>query len=354
MNIRKLLMGLGFIMIVNASFAQGVREYTVSRTTNPIQIDGILNEPEWHAAPHSEEFVHHTSGDETTLSKTYAQFLWDDTFLYIAFTCEDKDVKGEYTDRDAFLWQEEEVIEVLCDPTGDGLDYFEIQVNPLNTVLDLLLDKSYSNGGSADIPWNIDSLLTAVHIYGTLNDPSDVDSSWTCEIAVPFKQIQSTISPLNVPPIAGESWRILPTRYDMQRIDETVVELSAWNETASSSFHVPPKFGRIIFSDSLVITSLGEKTIHPAEIHLNIFPNPFNPTTTIEFNTNFNGFVRVQVFDMTGRKIKTLINNNLPKGNHRVDWNAKNERNENIASGVYFINVQNEELTKIRKVVLLR
>ena len=55
-------------------------------------------------------------------------------------------------------------------------NYYELEINALNTVWDLLLSKPYRDGGKAVTSWNIDGLETTVHLYGTLNDPTDVDS----------------------------------------------------------------------------------------------------------------------------------------------------------------------------------
>ena len=76
-------------------------------------------------------------------------------------------------------------IELFVDPDGDGLRYFELEVNALNTAWDLFLLKPYRDGGHGDNSWDIVGLRSAVGLEGTLNDPSDRDGGWTLELAIP-------------------------------------------------------------------------------------------------------------------------------------------------------------------------
>ncbi len=61
------------------------------------------------------------------------------------------------------------------------------------------------------------------------------------------------------------------------------------------------------------------------------FPNPFNPTTNIEFNIAENGFVSLKVYDITGKEVGNLVNQNLPKGTYKVNWAGNG-----LSSGIYF------------------
>jgi hypothetical protein len=225
-------------------YCQEVPEYVVKKISSTLKIDGKLLEPDWQAAPITDKFVTPDSGKAPRLS-TQAKFLWDDTYLYIGFICEDSDIEATITKRDAALWNEE-VVEIFCDPDGDGLNYFEIEVNPLGTVLDLLMNKPYSAGGRSDFKWNLNNLKSAVWINGTINNPSDIDTQWTVEIAIPFNELAFLAPKISFPPQNGDSWRILMTRYSYAR--DGSFEKSSWNKLNSSTFHIPSKFGRIFFS----------------------------------------------------------------------------------------------------------
>ncbi|MBX2991667.1 MAG: T9SS type A sorting domain-containing protein [Bacteroidetes bacterium] len=74
----------------------------------------------------------------------------------------------------------------------------------------------------------------------------------------------------------------------------------------------------------------------PASISLHQnYPNPFNPTTTIRFEIPLAGLVSIAVFDIVGREVKTLINDNLQAGVHKVTWNGTNSKGGDVSSGVY-------------------
>ena len=77
----------------------------------------------------------------------------------------------------------------LLDPSNTTQPYYEIEVNALNTIFDLLLNKPYRNEGKPIISWDVKGLRSAVKIQGALNDASDKDEGWTVEMAIPFKSI---------------------------------------------------------------------------------------------------------------------------------------------------------------------
>ncbi len=89
-----------------------------------------------------------------------------------------------------------------------------------------------------------------------------------------------------------------------------------------------------------VITSLQEKRNGAKkfkDITLNsIFPNPFNGLTTIEFSINESGHVRVEVYDILGKMINTLIDHRLYPNTYRVKWNGTSNSGESVNSGIYF------------------
>jgi hypothetical protein len=89
------------------------------------------------------------------------------------------------------------------------------------------------------------------------------------------------------------------------------------------------------------------------------YPNPFNPTTNLKFSVPEKSDVEIAVFDMLGRKISTLVSENLAANVYSVEWNGRNDNGTALASGVYNIRmVANSELgktfTDVRKVVLMK
>lgn len=153
---------------------------------------------------------------------------WDERELRVRFTCLDREPWATITQRDGPLW-EEEVVEVFLDPVGDAESYFEIEVNPLGTVLDLVLRRNRS-GYKKDFAWDCEDLRAEV--------ARTVDG-WTAELAIPFASLGAEA------PRAGSEWRVNFTRIDRPRHRER--ELSAWSPTQLATFHVPQRFGVLRF-----------------------------------------------------------------------------------------------------------
>ncbi|MCF7794701.1 MAG: hypothetical protein K9N09_12295 [Candidatus Cloacimonetes bacterium] len=86
------------------------------------------------------------------------------------------------------------------------------------------------------------------------------------------------------------------------------------------------------------------------------YPNPFNPTTTISFNvTQTSSFVTLEIFNIKGQKVKTLLNSLLSAGHFECIWNGKDNSNKSVSSGEYFARLKvNGEEIDVRKMLLLR
>ena len=79
------------------------------------------------------------------------------------------------------------------------------------------------------------------------------------------------------------------------------------------------------------------------------YPNPFNPSTHIRFDLAKSGFVTLDVYDITGRKVTELVNENLNAGKHNAEFNASE-----LSSGIYFYRIVTPEFTSIRKMILVK
>jgi hypothetical protein len=192
--------------------------YVCRRAGGPIKVDGRLDEASWTNADWTEVF-----GDIEGPAKpapryrTRVQMLWDDKSFYIGAYLEEPHVWATLAERDSIIFQDND-FEVFIDPDGDTHDYYELEMNALNTVWDLLLVRPYRDGGPAVHSWDIQGLMTGVNVVGTLNDPSDRDKAWTVEIAMPFSVLRECIPGKPVRPAAGDQWRVNFSRVEY-RID---------------------------------------------------------------------------------------------------------------------------------------
>jgi hypothetical protein len=85
------------------------------------------------------------------------------------------------------------------------------------------------------------------------------------------------------------------------------------------------------------------------------YPNPFNPQTTIKFSLPKAKMVRLEIFNMLGQKVRTLINAELPAGYYHFIWNGKNTLGESVSSGIYFYRLQaGDSFSQIKKMTLIR
>jgi hypothetical protein len=84
------------------------------------------------------------------------------------------------------------------------------------------------------------------------------------------------------------------------------------------------------------------------------YPNPFNPTTFIDFSLPLSARVRVEVFNMLGQSVRTLLDSERHAGIHTVEWDGTNDHGTPVASGVYIYRINADEMHSSKKMVLVR
>jgi hypothetical protein len=84
------------------------------------------------------------------------------------------------------------------------------------------------------------------------------------------------------------------------------------------------------------------------------YPNPFNQTTKIEFTLAKSGFVSLNIYDILGRKVRTLVSEYLSFGYKSVLWDGKNDSGKDVASGIYFYHMKIGDFAETKKLVLLK
>jgi hypothetical protein len=246
-----------------------------------IHIDGNLNKPVWQTAEKSRPFVDLISGEPGFLETRMAG-LWDDQNLYIAFWISEPAVWASLTERDSFIWFDNDV-EVFL----DGEDcYYEFEINALNTVYEVLFiyQDALKRGSRFDTPefdlykGNVDvlsgfqdtarygkhprgkrwafmdydfpGLKTAVKVNGKINDSSSIDKGWTVEIAFPWEGLSRMYSRRSFPPADGDILRAAFFRFEKLRYHgKTADESIAWalNEHGVYDSHIPENFSYLHF-----------------------------------------------------------------------------------------------------------
>ncbi len=177
------------------------------------------------------------------VKQTHMKMLWDNENLYIAGIIEEDNVTGSLTEHDAIIYHDNDW-EVFIDPDQDCRFYFEIELNALNTVMDLLMDRPYRDGGKFFLPWDLRGLQSAVHIDGTLNNPSDTDKGWTVEMAIP---IASLCVEFQTPEeLLSMDWKVGFSRVEWLK-EGGPEENWVWNPTGLVDMHQPENWGVLRF-----------------------------------------------------------------------------------------------------------
>ncbi len=230
------LLGICSLLAASSLAAQELPFYRAGRTLDAVTIDGRADELTWTALDGVGRFEN-VRGPEAALTRSVV--AWDDDNLYVLFVCVDENAWGTLTERDAAIWTEE-VVEVFLDPDGDGRNYAELEVNPHNVVVDLLIPAPGEGSSQERLAWNIEGLKTAARIQ-----PGE---GWTVEIAIPWASLGRT--GVTAAPKPGDRWRVGLYRIERPLGPEdpdTNRQYLAWSRT-ERHFHEPERFGVIEFA----------------------------------------------------------------------------------------------------------
>jgi len=216
--------------------------YEIHRAGGKLTIDGKLDEPAWFAAPSCGpfQFTWYRQGKQ---EQSVAKLLWDDEYLYVAHVCQDAHIAGRHREHDGPI-PEDDCFEVIFAPNPEHPEvYFNVEWNVVGGYIDNFRPEG-PNKPRAKV-WDVEGLQFGGTFAGTLNDDSDEDTSWTCEVAIPLKNFAKYMPQL--PPKAGSHWNLNLNRHG----GPTNMQYSQWSraDTPNPSFHTPHRFGKVIFSD---------------------------------------------------------------------------------------------------------
>ena len=212
-----------------------------TKTTEAINVDGQLNEAAWQSAMTTPRLVDTMTGGAAAPPAT-VKLLWDDQNLYFAFEVEDDFLKSDFDERDDHLW-EQDTVEVMVDPEGDGRNYFEMQVSPMGVVFDTRYDTRRQPQPFGHVDWN-SNLRAGVSRRGTPND-DDEDQGYTVEAAIPWAAFAAGEPPAQKPE-AGATWRMNFFVMDSREEGQRAV---GWSPPRVGDFHTLNRFGRVVFFD---------------------------------------------------------------------------------------------------------
>jgi len=255
-----------------------VATYTAHYTSEEITIDGKLDEPCWQSALRSPRFSDLVSG-RRAIHDTRAAVLWNETYLYIGYWVEEPDVRATYSNRDALLYEENDIELFIAGKNG----YYEFEINALGTIYEVFFiwEDAYQRDGYDKVPefkrnkpgvrdfdgvgfrhprgnrigfwnWDFPGLQSAVHVDGTLNDDSDRDRGWTVELAIPWAGMTwlAKGDDRSLPPRDGDEWRMDFSRFNTYKEAPPAKDHGgwAWSPHGVWDSHIPERFTRVQFS----------------------------------------------------------------------------------------------------------
>jgi hypothetical protein len=127
-----------------------------------------------------------------------------------------------------------------------------------------------------------------------------------------------------------------------------------FGETDSFVFHpaAPGSFnGSIIVNNHPVAN---DDLVQSPISKLSVYPNPFNPSTTIAFQTPVAQPLSVELYNLKGQKVRCLLDGTLESGNHRLVWDGKDDHGRQVSSGIYFAMVRGKSYRQTIKMVLMK
>ncbi len=180
---------------------------------------------------------------------------------------------------------------------------------------------------------------------GSGNDPAftsgiaymgDSDADGFNEIVLSFQGVDDSLD------VIDEVWNADSTRYDRTLRSRDIAPYRA--------------FVRVVSMDGVRVSIDDERLVLPDDYVLEQnYPNPFNPTTNISFELPVDKRISVKVFDMSGRLVKSIVDNDLyTKGRHTVQWDGTNASGVTAASGTYVYQLTYGNFSKSRTMVLLK
>jgi hypothetical protein len=256
--------------------------------SQPIKIDGRLDEKAWQLAPRSPRYADIITG-KPALHDTRAQILWDETNLYIAVRAEEPFVHAKFTTNNSTIYYDNDLEVFIA-----GRDaYYEYEMNAFNTTYEVFFvwDDAYERDGFSQaaeflrasmVPfngvgftnhprggrlgnfnWHFPGKQTAVFVDGTINDDSDHDRGWSVELAFPWKGMAWLAKGDNrsLPPKDGDVWRMDFSRFNTYKEAPPANDSGGWTMSHHGVWdsHIPECFPYIKFSTNDVSEAANEQ-----------------------------------------------------------------------------------------------
>ena len=196
---------------------------------------------------------------------------------------------------------------------------------------------------------------TAVGDWGIILRTTNGGTNWTSQISGTTNHLNGvTFTDVNNGTVIGENGTILRTTNGgtnwTSQTSGTTNHLNGVSFTDENTGTAVGSGGKILRTTNggVYINQISGEIPERFSLYQN-YPNPFNPTTNIKFDIPKSSFVKLIVYNLLGREIKTLVNEKLNAGRYEVDWNASG-----YPSGVYFYKLKTNEFSDVKKMIFIK
>jgi len=206
---------------------------------------------------------------------------------------------------------------------ADGDTIFITPDNLMNNMLFAWTSSTDPNGQEVTFNWTVESSE-----LGSLS----IDTTGTA-IFIPYEDLVALLSS------AGAS-----------------ITTATWNVIATDGMDDTPSSNgpRTFTIDITQLGIIGGPAVPDVfALHQN-YPNPFNPITTIRYDVPEESMVRLDIYNILGQKVRTLVNSVHQPGYHAVQWNGTNDFGVPVASGMYIYRIQAKDFVAVKKLVLMK
>ncbi|MDP4268230.1 MAG: T9SS type A sorting domain-containing protein [Bacteroidota bacterium] len=223
-----------------------------------------------------------------------------------------------------------------------------------------LLRKLYHPTWMSDyVKWTIDSLLSKQTTHINIADNITADPGFNSDIAGHIDSVLAYVGKICTSTI-DKQWSYKPSGVQYPPVWPLPENLAYSNTTLKSAGSDGFAVGDLNWFPSQKAQWLTDVKVDkgakvPTTFSLsNAYPNPFNPTTNIQFNIAKSENVKLVVFNILGQQVKTLMNGELKAGSYTATWNGKDEFGNSVASGIYFYRLESQSFNATKKMILMK
>jgi hypothetical protein len=194
--------------------------------------------------------------------------------------------------------------------------------------------QEYNNTGKIKVTtWN-ETTKELAHAQGVIPVPEDFKDALEMDIITYTGDVSDPVAPVD-----SSMWTLLKTGVDSAQI------LFATPLTASQIAKMSIPVSSVAVNDGALPETFA--------LEQN-YPNPFNPSTRINFALPANGEVELNIYNLLGEQVRTLINGNFSAGYHSIEWDGRNDNGVPLSGGMYIYRLETDNQVQSRKMILLK